>query len=632
VKVEIKNRYVNAKLYQQPPCKPIQREDFVNYLKDGVRFICSDKSSAITNLFNSHVNLLKGYLEKYNFDTIVPDEDFFDDLLKKTQADTEVNGKTYSPITAKKFGRTIRKIVNTYLYEKKGILKRKILLGVEYKKYERFFELTKLSQDAVIWFEENGRVVKAMPVLVNNGTSTKEEMLIKMVHRVTDKRLLVNTNYSKIQLSLLFLRVIGKNGFEQAKASDVNKFEEYCDERQLKKKADYLADVATFFANIHSKGFIKNNPFAGVSLKKNAACVRRDFIPKEGIDKLLDLSTVNLSDHQQVRDRAIALMFYDTALRINEALSLKSSDIRKDADGEMYVLLRSDVQKGSNKPEETMYFFFDQTKQIIECYLKLRNKFMPKTEHLFVSRYGTSLCHPHCRKLFKQHCEKLGIKTFYNDTPSPHHVRHSFGTLNISPLGLSLGLYEIVERFRHTKPEIAKRHYIHNNPYLVKQKYNIMKKRLMKKSNIDMLNEIPLVDIEQWLSEKLELGPEIIKAIKRKHKSIFNNEVDKKPELDKIKNYISEKEALDRLSHLGIPLSSLRKYCIQNNIAVDGTGFYSYKKDFVDELAENWIRRSEVMRKLKLTRMGFHRAVNENRLKKIRVGRHLFVNKKAFFA
>ena len=632
MKIEIKNRYSNARLYQEPPCNPIPKEEFVSQLKDGVKFICEGRSQKFINLYSSHVNLLQGYLNKYSIKTVVPDEDFFDILWKRTQADTVLNGRKYSPLTAKKIARTIRKITNAYLYIKEGTLKRKVLLEVESKRYERFFALTKLTQDAIIWFEENGRIVKAMPVLVNGTGSGNEEMLIKMVHRVTDKRLLVNTNCTKIQLSMLFLRVIGKTGFEQTNAEDMKKFGDYCDERQIKKKADYLADVATFFANIHSKGFIKNNPFANVSLKKNATCVRRDFIPKEGIGKLLDLSSVDLNDQQYVRDRAMALMFYDTALRINEVLSLKCSDIRKDADGEMYVLLRSDVQKGANKPEETMYFFFDQTKEIIERYLKLRAQFLPKTDRLFVSRYGTSLCHPHCRKLFKQHCDKLGIKTFYKETPSPHHVRHSFGTLNIAPLGLALGLYEIVERFRHTKPEIAKRHYIHNNPYLVKEKYNLMKKRVVKQSNIDILNGIPFPDIEKWMFEKLEVDSSIIKAVKRKYLSVFNNNIDKKTESDKIDNYITEREAFEKIAHLEIPLRSLRTYCVQNNIAVNGTGHYSYKKDFIDQLAENWIRRSDIMYKLKLTRMGFHRAVNENKLKKMKIGRQLLVSKKTFFA
>lgn len=629
MKIEIKNRYANARLYQRPPCEPIPRDKFIGYLKDGVKFLCKGKARQTKNIFNSHVNLLGGYLDKYGFKKVVPDEDFFDTLWKIAQTDTEINGRTYSSFTAMKLGRTVRKIVNSYMYEKLGILKRKVLLEVESRRYERFFKLTKLSQDAVIWFEENGRIVKAMPVLVSSNDKKDGEMLIKMIHRVTDKKLLTNTNYTKIQLSLLFLRVIGKNGFEKVGAKDVRKFEDYCDERQLKKKADYLADVATFFANIHSKGFIKSNPFAHMSLKKNGTCARRDFIPKEGIDKLLDLSTVNTRDKQEIRNRAIALICYDTALRINEALSLKCSDIRKDADGEMYVLLRSEAQKGSNKPEETMYFFFDQTKQILNEYLKVRDEFIPKTEHLFISRYGTPICHPHCRILFKKHCEKLGIRTFYNNSPSPHHARHSFGTLNISPLGLALGLYEIVERFRHTKPEIAKRHYIHNNPYLVKEKYNLMKKRILKKTNMDILNEMPLVDVERWLSESLELDSRTIKLIIKKHQAVFK--VDKKQESSTIDNYISEKKAFERLEHLAISLPALRTYCLQNNLAVNGTGQFSYKKDFIDNLAENWVGRPEVMQRLKLTRMGFHRAINENRLKKVRIGRQIFVHKSALF-
>ena len=118
MKIEIKNRYSSARLYQEPPCKPIPKEEFVSQLKDGVRFICEGRSQEFTNLFNSHVNLLQGYLNKYGIKTVVPDEGFFDTLWKRTQVDTVLNGKKYSPLTAKKIARTIRKIVNAYLYNK----------------------------------------------------------------------------------------------------------------------------------------------------------------------------------------------------------------------------------------------------------------------------------------------------------------------------------------------------------------------------------------------------------------------------------------------------------------------------------------------------------------------------------
>jgi len=62
-------------------------------------------------------------------------------------------------------------------------------------------------------------------------------------------------------------------------------------------------------------------------------------------------------------------------MRLNEFLSLNVSDIQKDADGELYVRVRPEIQKG-RKNEDVMYFFFDETKKLLEHYLsKVRKKF-----------------------------------------------------------------------------------------------------------------------------------------------------------------------------------------------------------------------------------------------------------------
>jgi len=59
---------------------------------------------------------------------------------------------------------------------------------------------------------------------------------------------------------------------------DVEKFKAEIDRRELKKKNDYLADVATFYINIKSAGFISTNPFKDVSLKKDTSSIRTDYI------------------------------------------------------------------------------------------------------------------------------------------------------------------------------------------------------------------------------------------------------------------------------------------------------------------------------------------------------------------
>lgn len=638
MEIEIKNKYSNADVYAQPVCEPIPRDTFLEHMQDGVKKIFSSKTKTHLAVNLSYVHILDTYLDKYKINLVLPNEQFFDEMWDRMIQDGRLNGRVYSLHTRKKVARATRKIVNEYFYTK-GITKRKILLEVERQRYERFLSLTELSQRAIKWFEENGKVVKAIPVYVNNNGNgngsdfNSEDMLIKTIHRITDRRLLPVTNYGKIQLAMLFLRVVGKNGFEYAIDKDVKKFEEYCDERKLKKKQDYLADVATFFINIHANGFIKNNPFANISLRKNGESVRKDFISMEGIDKFRDLSTVDYKDKTDVRDRLMALLAYDLAMRINEFLALKVSDFRKDDDGEWHVLLRSEIQKG-HKDEDIMYFFFDETKELLETYLKIRDKFSPKTDYFFVSRNGEHVCHPHCRKRFKELCSKLSIKTFYGNSPSPHCLRHSFATLNIEPLGLSLPLYEIMQRLRHTRFEVAKRHYIHNNPYLQKQKHKVYRKRTKKITTADILNEIPLADLEHWLSDKLNIESSIINLIRRNHKKAFSQTViDKDTQSNII--YISEEEALSRLKHLDISRYSLRKYgftkdaCLsegKNDICRYGKNF-RYKEDFIDDLARNWAVAETLRAKLKLQRSSFYWKLNKEGWRSAMIGKKCYIYK-----
>jgi len=398
-------------------------------------------------------------------------------------------------------------------------------------------------------------------------------------------------------------------------------------------KNSYLADVATFFINIHGNGFIKNNPFANISLKKNGESVRKDFISMEGIDKLRDLSTVDYKDKTNVRDRLMALLAYDLAMRINEFLALKVSDFRKDPDGEWHVLLRSEIQKG-HKDEDIMYFFFDETKELLEKYLsKIRQKFSPKTDHLFVSKNGEHMSHPHCRIRFKRICESLDIKTFYGNSPSPHCLRHSFATLNIEPLGLSLPIYEIMQRLRHTRFEVTKRHYIHNNPYLRKQKHKVYRKRTKKITTVDILNEVPLADLEHWLSDRLNVEPAIINSIRKKHKKAFSFSV-----VDKDNNnvviYIPENEALEKIRHLDISERSLRQYAIKKGVLSEGengtcrygSGF-SYKEEFIDDLARNWVPATTLRTKLKLPHRTFHRRVRKEKWRLLKIGKNCFIHR-----
>jgi len=78
---------------------------------------------------------------------------------------------------------------------------------------------------------------------------------------------------------------------------------------------------------------------------------------------------------------------------------------------------------------DTVETFRDMVSGMLDIYLsKIRKKFLPDSDYLILSRTGGPLNSQHCRKQFKIHCEKLGIKTFYGNVPTPHCLRHSFAT------------------------------------------------------------------------------------------------------------------------------------------------------------------------------------------------------------
>ena len=628
----IKHQYSEAKNYSKPVVElPMPKDVFIKHARAGVDKLFR-RSMTIYRNHCMYVNILEHYLNKYDIQEIVPDESFFNIMWDRIMEDGMLNGRQYSIHSRKKISRTARRIVNEYFYPK-GLVQRKVLKKIVMRRYEKFLSLTKKSQEAIVWFEQNGKRVRAMPVYVDNGKAyVGDDTVIRTIHLITNKELLPVSKDGKIEHALRFLRIVGKEGFELVTDADVKKLEEYCVQRNVKQKEDYLAHVATFFINIHSGGFIKQNYFSKVSLKMNGGATKKDFISPEGIAKFRDLSSVDFNNKIEVRDRLIVLLAYDLALRLNEFLSLELSDIKKDPDGEWYAIIKADIQKGQDKDEEIMYFFFDETKKLLEIYLKkFRGQFNPITNHLIVSNNGGALNSQHCRVRFKALCEKMGVKTFYSKMPTPHVLRHSFATINIEPLGLSLPLYEMTERLRHVRVETTRKHYIHNNPYLQKLKHNIYRKKANKKSPQDILSDISLADLEHWLSDRLKIDGGTIRTIRKKHKQVLA-EIKDDNSTDNGKIFIAEEEALKRIKELAIPVISLRQYASkQGFLKGDGSKKYGkgflYREDFVDDLAQNWIHAKSLQKKMKLDHNAVYRILKREKWRVLKIGKGLYVNK-----
>jgi len=398
----------------------------------------------------------------------------------------------------------------------------------------------------------------------------------------------------------------------------------------MKKKNDYPVDFATFLINIQPQGFVKDISFLNIPLKMTADSVRIDFFGTEAIDKFKDLSTVNYKNKVSRRDRAIALVGYDSALRISELLDLRIQDLSKGTDGEWMILIKSDGQKGT-KPEVMMYFFFPETIQILEEYLAVRGEFDPKCDRLFVSNTGGPLGESYGNQ-FKRHCLGIGVRTYYGKIGTPHHLRHSFATLNIHPLGLALSLDDMVKRLRHIKYETAQRHYIHDNPYLNKMKHDFYRNGAKKKTNREILNEVPWADYEHLMSDDWGVDPSTIAMLRSKHKK-----ASVKASGNGSDNVvISESEAFERLKHLSIPRYALRKFSLEKGVcSADGKKDlcrygknFRYSESFIEDLANNWAPAKELMAKLKnITERDFYKGLKERKWRNVKIGKTRYLYK-----
>jgi len=447
--------------------KAINSQKFVEVLQEAVNSVYK-KGTTDYSKVKVAIEIIKRYIEQYGMESIIPDENFLLLLREKLNTDFPTkDDKLYSKITIQQVVFYTRSLINRYLAPK-GIINRELFQDQVFKKYQKILSLTEKSQEALAWYEKNGCGIKSKEIyFVEKGKEIKS----KYIYNITGKSLSPLLKYSRINRVLAILRYCQKKGFEQIIKEDLEKYSTRIDKKGGSEGASKdLAEALNVFVNFKEGGFITENPFENFRVIRIAHNAKKDFITKEGIEKIRDLSTLNYKDRLDVRNRLVCLLLYDTALRKTEALLLKSSDIVRESDGMVRITLRGEIQKGK-KDTVPLYIYFEETKKLLEYYLKkTRKSFNPKDESLFVAESGKDLSGSRLRDIVKQYCAKLEVRTFYNQEPSPHTFRHSFATLNISPLG-AFPLDGIVERLRHVGYDTAKKHYIHNNPYLQRLKH-----------------------------------------------------------------------------------------------------------------------------------------------------------------
>ena len=232
-------------------CEPFLIEAFIDLLHKANQE--TTHNPKVIRVFKTRINTFAEYLKRQNIPTFIPDEFFllkciedFKNQTMRIRFTSQRFDVYYSDYVEIRAIRDVRLLINHYFLERK-IISRPILLKVVRERYKRFFKLTPNTQQAIAWFEVNGRRIRAVPTYDPSGGPIN---MVKYIYHITNQKLLPNTTYGKINHAINFLNVVGKNGIEQVSDADLEKFTEICKARNIIQVEDYLAHIATFFINV----------------------------------------------------------------------------------------------------------------------------------------------------------------------------------------------------------------------------------------------------------------------------------------------------------------------------------------------------------------------------------------------
>jgi len=177
-----------------------------------------------------------------------------------------------------------------------------------------------------------------------------------------------------------------------------------------------ISALRGFFDYLVFEDYRKTNPLALIESPKIGRKLP-DTLSIEEIDRLI--SSIDLSNPQGERNRAIIETLYSCGLRVSELTNLKISDLFFD---EGFIKVTGKGNKQRFVPISPL------TQKYINLYKNEVRPHVPIVEAyrdtLFLNRRGKQLTRAMIFTIVKQLAEKTGL----NKTISPHTFRHSFAT------------------------------------------------------------------------------------------------------------------------------------------------------------------------------------------------------------
>lgn len=175
-----------------------------------------------------------------------------------------------------------------------------------------------------------------------------------------------------------------------------------------------LSSLRSFFRYLNEYQGISNNPFLYFKAPKSGKRIPEFLFPDE---MELFLSSFDLQEEAQLRDRALFELMYACGLRVSEICSLTLADIDF-TDQIVHITGKGDKQR--------IVPFYDLAKKLLVRYLKTVRAHWVKEEHtyVFVNQKGKPLTSRGVQYRMQQHAQQCNLQVHIH----PHMFRHSFAT------------------------------------------------------------------------------------------------------------------------------------------------------------------------------------------------------------
>ncbi|MEZ2660608.1 tyrosine-type recombinase/integrase [Aneurinibacillus aneurinilyticus] len=213
-----------------------------------------------------------------------------------------------------------------------------------------------------------------------------------------------------------------------------------------------IGTMKAMFKFLYDEEKIEYNPFASIkSVEEDTPEI--DVLTVEEIRKLLSLP--NQRRYSEFRDYVLMTVLLDAMLRINEALSLRLTDINRETS---MITVRAEIAKNRNQRTIPIQ---KRTLNLLLDLIKENRDF--DSEYIFLTNYGEQLTQNNFRNRLHRYAEKAGIEKRIH----PHLFRHTAATMfleaggDLRHLQMLLGHkdFRMVMRYTHlSKTSIKNQH------------------------------------------------------------------------------------------------------------------------------------------------------------------------------